>query len=384
MSNLLQANSQWASRPADQRFETLADMLAACQEYRDTSALATIDCKTVRAHTDGASLSLVGPAGIPIRMTHWAFGQLANKVGAPADYLRSLSPQMAADNLNHGLARTDGKMRALIGRGASNTCRALTGEHYSRIWNTDIIQRLMPLAEMGWRVPPARPAMEGQPGTRPATAADVLTRNAIPGLSIRIGDPIAPAGLYASDHDMFGFMVNESRVIDDGSEGGLARGFFVTNSEVGAASLKVTSFLYRSVCGNHIVWGASAVKELRIVHRGKADERFSSQLVAELRTYADHSASEDEARIVAAKRFELGTTKDEVLDRLFGLKILGRKALDSAYEYAINESDAHAAGSPRTAWGMAQGITRLSQEQTFADKRAEIDKAAGRVLEMAF
>ena len=44
---------------------------------------------------------------------------------------------------------------------------------------------------------------------------------------------IAPAGIYASDHDMFAFLVNEEYRIDDGSDGGLARGFFVQNSEVG-------------------------------------------------------------------------------------------------------------------------------------------------------
>ena len=77
---------------------------------------------------------------------------------------------------------------------------------------------------------------------------------------------IAPAGLYASDHDCFAFMVNESVTVDDGSDGGLCRGFFVSNSEVGAASLKFTS-LYRSVCGNHIVWGAKQAQERHCPHR---------------------------------------------------------------------------------------------------------------------
>lgn len=87
---------------------------------------------------------------------------------------------------------------------------------------------------------------------------------------------------------------------------------------------------------------------------------------------------------MTAKRCLLGDTKEEVLDRLFGARVLPRKSLEAAYDYAIEEADTHSAGSPKTAWGFAQGLTRLSQDSPFADKRAEIDRAAGKVLEMAF
>jgi hypothetical protein len=179
-------------------------------------------------------------------------------------------------------------------------------------------------------------------------------------------------------------MVNEQARINDGSDGGLSRGFFVSNSEVGAASLKLTRFLYRHVCGNHIVWGAESVQEIKIVHRGRADERFAHQVAVELRRYANESASEDEARIASAKRCVLASTKDELLDRLFGRKILPRKKLEAAYESAEVEAAEHAAGSPRTAWGFANGITRLSQATAFADERNRLDRAAGKVLEIAF
>ena len=49
-----------------------------------------------------------------------------------------------------------------------------------------------------------------------------------------------PSGLYASDHDMFAFLVAPDRVISDGGGGSLMRGIFVRNSEVGDAALSVT------------------------------------------------------------------------------------------------------------------------------------------------
>jgi hypothetical protein len=187
--------------------------------------------------------------------------------------------------------------------------------------------------------------------------------------------------LYASDHDCFAFMVNEDSRIDDGSDGGLSRGFFVSNSEVGAGAFKLTAFMYRHVCGNHIVWDASNVTEVRLVHRGKADQRFGHELAVELRKYATASAAEDQRLVAAAMRYEIGHSKDEVLDALFGKKIATREKLEIAFVLANYESDqCRNQFSPRSAWGMVQGLTRLSQTTNFADERVELDRAAGRIL----
>jgi uncharacterized protein DUF932 len=185
-------------------------------------------------------------------------------------------------NLNHGvskLASASGDNQSanvLFHQGDGLVVRAFTSDRYSRIWNYEVLDRLIPLQEYGWRVPPARPARRSQAGIRIATKADVLDGNKF-GLSIKQGDAIAPAGLYASDHDMFVFMVNERNRVKDGTSNGLAKGFFVENSEVGAASLSLTTFFYRVVCGNHIVWGATDVSELRIRHVGFADTRYPAK-----------------------------------------------------------------------------------------------------------
>lgn len=39
---------------------------------------------------------------------------------------------------------------------------------------------------------------------------------------------------------------------------------------------------------------------------------------------------------------------------------------------------------PRTQYGIVQGLTRYSQTIPFADKRQDIDRAAGRILELDF
>lgn len=388
--NLYDASEQWAKRPADQRFGSLEEMRTVCRGYANSARQAVVPMDAIVINSpDDHELCVVGPSGVPAKLTHWSFGQLCNRANAPAGYLRSLPAPLAANCLTNGLTanREEGaKANVLFHQNGSLICRSFTSDDYARIWNADLVERLQAAQECGWRVPPARPAFEGQPGSRPATEDDVLQhRTTGGGLSINVGDMIAPAGLYASDHDMFAFMMNENFRIEDGSDGGLSRGFFVQNSEVGASALKLTRFLLRHCCGNHICWDVKDVKETRIIHRGHNDRRYARELRSSLWSYANESCVADQQRVTSAKACILGHTKDDVIDRLFVAKILPRKTLEAAYDHAVQEADLRSTGtSPRSAWGMCQGVTALSQKELHADSRAEMDRAGGKILSIAF
>lgn len=378
---LYKASYQWANRPADERFASIREMYDACKQYADASTEVNgVKYSTLRAEASNGEVLLTGKKNVPVHMSHWAFGQLAARVGAPASYLRELPATLAAQNINHGLAKRGddmGEASMLLHRNGSLVLRALTSEIYSRFWNHEICERLLDAESYGWQVPPARPALSNQPGTRPATESDVL-RGRESGLSIQVGDSIAPAGLYASDHDMFAFLVNERARIEDNSTGGLARGIFVINSEVGAKQFEIWRFLYRFVCGNHIVWGASQVESISIRHVGDIRGKIYGKIHAAMRTYADDSASEETAVIKTAQSRVLGAKKDEVLDFIFGKRILSRKQAGLAYDAVQPDVD----GDPRTLWGFTQGITRLSQATGYADDRLTLDAAAGKVLNL--
>lgn len=386
---LFKASNQWSQRPADERFWTLEEMIAACRHYREIAVEASVPYRDLRVEADGGDVRLVGKKGIPAKLTHWSFGQICQRASAPAGYLRDLPATLAVQNINHGLAKLgkaegDEAAKLMFHRNGEMLLRCAMTPTYSRIWNHEILERLARALPKGWQVPPARPAGIDGERVRVATDADVL-RLKKGGLSINVGDKIAPAGLYASDHDCFVFMVNEDAAIDDGNGHGLGRGFFLWNSEVGASSFGVTTFLYDAVCGNHIVWGARDVAELRVRHVGKADDKAFRGLSAELVRYADESASDMEAQIVAARRFELGATKDEVIDAVLGLaakkKIQGltRTVVDESYDLAAASPRY---GSPRAIWGMVNGITEASQKTAHADARVKLDRAAGKLLEV--
>jgi hypothetical protein len=365
---LFQAHNQWAHRPADQRFQTLASLFEATKGYAAKAVERTdIQLSSLKAIPidNEVHLTRVG-SGVTAQLSHWAFGQVAKFAKAPADFLRELPAGQAVDILN---------LRLMLGRAADSTVnmlfhenggllvRAFTSDIYSRIWNYEVVERLLEYEAVGWK--PATP-----------------TFNTFGGVDAK-GLPVEQStALYASDHDMFAFITHPDRVIKEaGNERGLLRGLIAVNSEVGAAKIKLLKFFYREMCGNHIIWGAEDVVEMSARHVGNVRSNFALWQ-AEVRRYMDSSVADDEAKIERAQRKLIAGTKDEVLDALFGKRQLqlSRKTLEAGYAAVDPKQD----GDPKSYWGFAQGLTRHSQTIPYADQRTQLDVAAGKVLALAF
>jgi hypothetical protein len=377
----MSAHEQWKTRPADQRFWTLSELHQATLAHRNAAAEAALDMQDLRVEAIDGKIEISGRAGTHAELTHFAFGQLAARADAPASYLRGLPATLAVQNINHGLkAKVEsGPAKLLLHKNGGYYVRALTSDKYSRLWNHSISEKLLRLEDMGWTTAPAYVPWGKE-------AADFNTRIATPeqaalSLTIKAGDVIAPAGLYASFEDMFVFLVQKDRVIADGSASGLMRGLIVWNSEVGKSTFGMQSFYFRGVCGNHIIWDAEDVKELRMRHVGLTDDKAFRGLEVELRKYANGSASLMEAKIETARNFRFNAEKPEdIIDFVFDKKILTRADAKRAIEAVVPDVD----GPANTVWGFAQGITRISQSEQNADKRTELDRASGKVLQIAF
>lgn len=382
--HIMEASKQWATRPADQRFWDLEELQSAVDEVRANSAIGVTPESGLRVEADEGALRIVSDMGNRAEISHWAFGQLATRAGAPAGYLRELPATLAAQNINHGLRahqREGRDAHMLIYRNGGNLVRSLATDKFAPIWNSEIVEQLRNLPG-DWQTPPARPAHNGtDERTRIATAADARL-SISGGLGVKEGDVIAPAGIYASPEDMFVFLIDPTKVIRDGSPDGLQRGVIVQNAEVsGKLRFRMMTFFHRGVCGNHIVWNASELQEVAIRHVGTAADRAFAQIAVTVRRYAEGSATEDEARIQSARTRYIAASQEDVISALFKRHILPRAQLEEAWVAAeSNPVD----GDPKTFWGFAQGITRISQDLPNADARTAVDQAAGRVLSMAF
>lgn len=363
---LMQASSQWASRPADQRFSSLADLHAAVQHHREVaSEQKSVPLTRLRVTTEQDDAGVVHPVlgttstEKTAKFTHFSFGQLARRVGAPASYLRDLSAGLASANLNEGIRKAvldDASDNTLLfAQNGELVLRAMTSDKYTRIWNADVTARLLRLVEDNPKWQPAPAAFDGS------------------------------RGLYASEKDIFAFMVDDDRrIFETLPGGGLSRGFFISNSEVGDASFSLTTFLYQYVCGNHMVWGAQGVKNIRIPHIGDADTRAFRNITIELRKYADESAVADEAKVAKMMRYTFEGTYDGVLDTIF--KQVGQAIPKGTIGKAIDISDASEEryGTPRSAFSIVSGLTEIARDKVNADERVKLEKAAGKVAQIAF
>ncbi|MCC8963746.1 hypothetical protein H8A95_15860 [Bradyrhizobium sp. Pear76] len=358
-TTLTQANSQWSSRPADERFGSLKAMHQAATSFKTSAIVEEIKTNALRVAAQGSELVLHAGRDVPAAaLTNWSFSQLASRASAPTAYLKNLPAKLAADCLNHGLAEagTDEKGAQLLlgSNGVAPVARAITSDKYSRIWNADITARLLELEATG----PWQPAPAAFDGSR---------------------------GLYLGDRDMFAFLVdNERRIFEKGPGGGLSRGFFCWNSEVGDAAFGIMTFWYEYVCGNHRVWGAQDIAEAKIIHIGRDQSSKAFDMMSvEVKKYAEASAADDELKVERCRRHVIGAKKDDVLDAIFKLKVpsLTKTLAGQAYDLAEKRVDWY--GAPNTVWGYAGGLTEIARDMPNASDRHAIDCAATRIMEMA-
>lgn len=383
----MSASDQWASRPPDQRFWSVEECLAAAQAQKLRAQTSDAQFGELRVEAHEGSLVLTR-GRLPLELTNWSFGQLAGRVQAPAGFLRELPATLAAQVLNHRLAAAgkgaEGRegLHLLVDKGTAGElpyARAITSQVYGRVWDEEVLRGCLALRDRGWKVPPARPSGQAGERTRRAEQADLVAAGNL-GLSVREGDMIAPAGVYRSDRDLWVIMIGDEP-ISDGTPYPLFRMIVTRNSEVGGGSWETTFGYLKGICGNHILHGLTDLKTVRTRHVGAARQRVA-RLGAEVRGYAQLSGRATEARILEAKAKVLAPDVQKVAELLFEKRVASREVAKQALAAAVEHEDWY--GDPRSAWAVAQGMAEVSQREGWQGERAEVDKAAAKVLGWAF
>ena len=360
MTTLTQASKQWATRPAEERFTSLPGMLAMLETQRAISRAAVVSSRKLRAVPldDNQGLVIEGPNGHGYAPTHWSFGQAATLTGAPAGYLRALPAPLAADCLNYGFQvdRSAQDIGVLLSNQGTPQLRAVTGPRYGRIWNDDVVRELIDRFGDG---------VTGDfkvPGTwgRPLDQVDIKNTT-----------------LYAGDRDMFVFLADENNRIElpgrrDGKTGELARGFFVSNSETGAGTLRVKTFLFDYVCANRIVWGAHELEDIAIRHTASAPDRFIDEVAPALLAYSNAAAGNINQVLRGAQASKIDKV-DKFLAGRFGPRIAQR----------IERAHVMDEGRPiETIWDAVTGATAYARSIPWTSERVELETLAGDMLEL--
>ena len=188
------------------------------------------------------------------------------------------------------------------------------------------------------------------------------------------GKPV-PSGLYASDRDIFIFMIDGGSMLDAGPRAQLNRGFFLSNSEVGSRTFTVTTFLFNVVCGNHIVWGAQDVREVSIRHNCNAPRRFITEAMPGLLAYSNSSATTEIAKIRKASDFLIEVADREQLVAWLRARKFTKTEAEETIDFANREE-----GDCRTLWQLIQGATAYARGFEHLDARVELETKAGNLM----
>src|SRR5215210_3665047 len=351
------AHREWASRPPDERYASVHALYEAARARRSRIEERPIETGTFRTEAlSSDDLVLHESSGRAAPLTHWSFGQLATIAGAPPSYLRTLPATIAATAINYGLQwqRRD-QHQLFVERTAPWTAHAITSPRYARVQHDELAGRVLDLMAQ-----------------HPAWHLPLGYKDGV------VGAERVPSGAYLGDRDMFLFMVDGNRSLDDptdGSQAGLFRGFMLRNSDVGAAALTLDLFLFRAVCANHIIWGFHHVAGFRRRHIGASIHHAWTHSLGEVREALDADLAADRTILLRATSQELGATREKVIDVVVQRLDLPRKHALDAYTMAEQHET-----NPRSVWGYVQGLTRLSQHTPWQDTRFTLDRAASRLL----
>lgn len=358
--NQFSANEQWRTRPQDERYTSLTSLQTAAQYVMDHSVARVVASKSMSADIVDHRLVVVGPSGKPAVPTHWAFGQLAQRAGAPAGYLRDLPNELAADCINYGLhvARPVEDVGVLLYQnGGPAELRAVTGPNYGRIWNARVAGALVEAFGDGrtgtFRVP-------GEFGQQVEITKDNTT-------------------LYASDRDMVVFLADEDKSTEvpnrrDGKTGRLSTGIAVGNSDVGGGTLWVAQFAFDYFCCNRIIWGLRQVEEFSIRHTASAPHRFLSEVVPALQEIARSNVTLEQARIVAAQAAKIAD-----IDKFFTNRKFTRSQV-SGIKAAYKTDESQELLDDCSVWDAVVAATAYARGLQYQDARIDIEREAGRML----
>src|SRR5712664_4058486 len=367
-------SSEWFSRPADERYLSLNELARTVRDRTDRSRTRVVESALIHVEanrTDPERLALMLPGSdTPVAPTHWSFGQLASQVGAPAAYLRQLPAALAGINLQYGLtANRAEQIKTLETDDGRVELRAVTSPDYGRIFDHELVEAVQRIAGNGtgdarWKVPGVLDWSTGIYNPRVDISKDTTT-------------------LYASDRDIFVFLVDDLNPIEagrlrDGSPDLYFRGFYCWNSEVGAKTLGMASFYLRAVCQNRNLWGVENFEEITIRHSKFAAQRFAHDAAPALTSFANSSPAPFIAGIKAARE-RIVARSDE--DRESFLRKRGFSKSETAKIIETVLSEEHR--KPESIFDFVQGITALARTKTDQDTRLELEGKARKLLERA-
>ncbi len=328
--------------------ELSQELMRQKSEARDF--MADSDAITMQCN-GGTTLILQGDEYVPNDLCH---EQIAAKLNIPLPYykrMREEAPELLEGNVNHWLRS---KCNRYMLRTLGGTARALLGKSFRPLDNVDLAQVILPV-------------LNGA-GAEVKSCAITERRLYIKAVTAKLEGEISVGDVVQA-------------------------GIVISNSEVGCGSLAVEQMIYTLSCKNGMVTG-SVFRKRHIGRRWDLGDDNVGELISDSTRRLDDAALWSKVKDVAT-----ATMNEEffqqTLNRLRGAKEdtfqlrnvqkveeVTRKTFGLSTHESNSALEHLARGGDFSRLGMANAITRASQDVKSYDRATDLERLGGRVIEM--
>ncbi len=335
--------------------------------HMQMGADATLQVLGEKKAPPGLAVDLEGrPAGMAVPTvlypTDYSMGQIYGYAGVPAAYGKKIlaeNPSLLAANVNHGfnVKQAENPAEARMLRTYDGKVRAMLSSRYRRLDCYDLCQATLP----------------------------TLLENAVEVVSSEITD----TRMYIK--------ALTPRVQAEIKKGDVVQyGLVISNSDVGAGSVRIEPLIYRLVCLNGMI-GETSIRKMHIGRDMAADnvqelltdatlaltdQAFWAQVNDIVKAsmspeiFERNVARLREAANTPIKNFDIPDVVDMTM-RAVGID--GEGAKNSIVAYLANGAD----GAGLTQWGLINGFTFAAQDEKIGyDRSIELERAGAKVLEI--
>jgi hypothetical protein len=321
--------------------------------------------------TDDANLRFtVGGVEKVVTPTKLCLDQIGGRVGIPSKYLermRTEAPELLARNVNHWFTNApEVRMLRTLNNGA-NKARAFLSKVYRPLDNYDLLNAVLPHLQAS--------------GCEIKACELTDTRLYIQAVTPKLEAVIQQRKSEGTQH-----RIGE---VNDVVQAGIT----ISNSEVGAGSIRVEPLIYRLVCRNGLVlptalrkhhvgragdgeWGEGDASEVFSDETRRLDDRAFWAKVNDVVTASlnEIKFAENVAKLNAATGIDIGDPQEavEIVTKRFAL----------AEGESKNCLKHLASGGDLSLWGLTNCLTRTAEDCESFDRNIELQRFGGEVLEL--
>jgi len=295
-------------------------------------------------------------------MNDYAIGQLALKMGIPRKYFDRMmrtAPDLLSTNVNHWM---DHEPKRIMLRTLDGKVRAILSDRYRPLDNWDILKNIAPILR--------DKNMQIKQGA--ITDSRMYLKAVFPELSVDLNPDRRDRITGAKTGDI------------------VQAGIILSNSEVGAGSVKIESFIWRLVCLNGMISGtlmrkfhvgASHDGESEVYEFFKDDTRRANDdaFYLRLRDIVDEALKpetfrEQTDRFQEAHGRKIKRSVEDTITAIGDRFSISEQEKKAVMEALFDEGE-------KSQWGLANAITASAKLQPY-DRQVELERVGADIVEM--